>query len=205
MGLFTHTEAAIRAGETALRIIGAGFYRLGGFCYIFRRIGGTWERNSLLTDFPLPVCSSHHPDCVFTQQAFRSRWRLECVLGYGSDYRGHFPCHLPQGNHRPVTAARKVMNTVLTPLSRVNSCFSKMNSYCIMETATNDRRQSYGNQKNHQEFSLIEYCLKSQRSWQIITFRFCSIYLQYGLSSGQKENYEKAIQALEAAGYKMTE
>ena len=25
MGLFTHTEAAIRAGETALRIIGAGF------------------------------------------------------------------------------------------------------------------------------------------------------------------------------------
>lgn len=82
-------------------------YRLGGFCYIFRRIGGTWERNSLLTDFPLPVCSGHHPGCVFTQQVFRSGWRLECVLDHGSDYCDHFPCHLPQGNHRPVTAARK--------------------------------------------------------------------------------------------------
>ena len=82
-------------------------YRLGGFCYIFRRIGGTWERNSLLTDFPLPVCSGHHPGCVFTQQVFRSSWRLECVLDHGSDYCDHFPCHLPQGNHRPVTAVRK--------------------------------------------------------------------------------------------------
>ena len=70
-------------------------YRLGGFCYIFRRIGGTWERNSLLTDFPLPVCSGHHPGCVFTQQVFRSGWRLECVLDHGSDLRGHFPYHLP--------------------------------------------------------------------------------------------------------------
>lgn len=74
-------------------------YRLGGFCYIFRSIGGTWERNSLLTDFPLPVCSGHHPSCFFTQQVFRSGWRLECVLDHGSDYCDHFPCHLPQGNH----------------------------------------------------------------------------------------------------------
>ena len=28
------------------------------------------QRNSFLTDFTLPVCSGHHPDCVFTQQAF---------------------------------------------------------------------------------------------------------------------------------------
>ena len=82
-------------------------YRLRGFCYIFRRIGGTWERNALITDFTLPVCSGYHPGCFFTQQAFRSSWRLECVLDYGSDYCDHFPCHLPQGNHRPVTAARK--------------------------------------------------------------------------------------------------
>ena len=70
-------------------------YRLGGFCYIFRRIGGTWERNSFIADFPLPVCSGHHPGCVFTQQVFRSGWCLECVLDHGSDYCGHFPCHLP--------------------------------------------------------------------------------------------------------------
>lgn len=73
-------------------------YRLGGFCYLFRRIGGTWERNSLLTDFPLPVCSGHHPGCVFTQQVFRSGWRLECVLDHRNDYSNHFYLCLPQGN-----------------------------------------------------------------------------------------------------------
>ena len=82
-------------------------YRLGGFCYFFRRIGGAGERHALLTDFSLPVCSGNHPGCVFTQQVSRSGWRLECVLDHGSDYCDHFPCHLPQGNHRPVTAARK--------------------------------------------------------------------------------------------------
>ena len=70
-------------------------YRFCGFCYIFRRIGGTWKRHSFITDFPLPVCSGYHSGCVFTQQAFRSSWRLECVLDHGSDYRDHIPFHLP--------------------------------------------------------------------------------------------------------------
>ena len=42
---------------------------------------------------------------------------------------------LPQGNHRPVTAARKPCTPSLTPLRRINSCFSKMSSYRIMEKA----------------------------------------------------------------------
>ena len=82
-------------------------YRLGGFCYIFRRIGGTWERNSLLTDFPLPVCSGHHPGCVFTQQVFRSGWRLECVLDHGSDYSNHFYLYLLQGNSKASRASQR--------------------------------------------------------------------------------------------------
>ena len=78
------------------------FYRLGGFCYLFRRIGGTWKRHPFFTDFPLPVCSSYYPDCVFTQQTFRSGWRLECVLDHGGDYCDHFHLCLPQGNSKAV-------------------------------------------------------------------------------------------------------
>ena len=96
-------------------------YRLGGFCYIFRRIGGTWERNSLLTDFPLPVCSGHHPGCVFTQQVFRSGWRLECVLDHGSDLRGHFPYHLPQGDCKTCDDGPKGMNAVLLDCAGVTA------------------------------------------------------------------------------------
>ena len=107
MGLFTHTKATIQAGETALRIIGAGFIVSAVSVTSSGALEGLGKGNSLLTDFPLPVCSGHHPGCVFTQQVFRSGWRLECVLDHGSDYCDHFPCHLPQGNHRPVTAARK--------------------------------------------------------------------------------------------------
>ena len=96
-------------------------YRLGGFCYIFRRIGGTWERNSLLTDFPLPVCSGHHPGCVFTQQVFRSGWRLECVLDHGSDYSNHFYLCLLQGNiTKPAEPVNSKMNVAFPPLVKIS-------------------------------------------------------------------------------------
>ena len=74
------------------------FYCLGGFRYIFRRTGGTWKRHSFITDFTLPVCCGYHPNCVFSQQAFRSGWRLECVLDHGSDFSNHFYLCLLQGN-----------------------------------------------------------------------------------------------------------
>ena len=133
-----------------------------------------------------------------------------------------------------------------------------------METATNDRRQSYGNQKNHQEFSVCqvedysfvnldsEYnfigktdeekslvCItgdvppnviqrddgwKALRIQGILEFSLIGILSEiaavladhnipiFAVSTYntdyllvKKENYEKAIQALEAAGYKMTE
>ena len=107
IGLFTHTEATIQAGETALRIIGAGFIVSGGFCYFFRRIGGAGERHALLTDFSLPVCSGNHPGCVFTQQVSRSGWRLECVLDHGSDYCDHIHLRLPQGNSKASRASQR--------------------------------------------------------------------------------------------------
>ena len=50
----------------------------------------------------------------------------------------------------------KAMYTVLTPPRRINSCFSKMSSYHIMETVTNERRHYDGNKKIHQEFSVCQ-------------------------------------------------
>ena len=108
MGLFTQTEATIQAGETALRIIGAGFIVSAVSVTSSGALEGLGKGTpSLLISLCRYVVSGYHPGCFFTQQAFRSSWRLECVLDYGSDYCDHFPCHLPQGNHRPVTAARK--------------------------------------------------------------------------------------------------
>ena len=50
----------------------------------------------------------------------------------------------------------KAMYTVLTPPRRINSCFSKMSNYRIMETVTNERRHYDGNKKIHQEFSVCQ-------------------------------------------------
>ena len=75
-------------------------------------IKGASEKNKIEI-IPLPVCSGHHPGCVFTQQVFRSGWRLECVLGHGSDRRGHFPYHLPQGDCKTCDGGPKGMNAVL--------------------------------------------------------------------------------------------
>ncbi len=87
------------------------FYCLGGFRYIFRRAGGTWKRHSFVTDFTLPVCCGYHPNCVFTQQHFRSGWRLECVLDHGSDYSNHFYLCLLQGNiTKPAEPVNSKMN-----------------------------------------------------------------------------------------------
>ena len=93
------------------------FYCLGGFRYIFRRTGGTWKRHSFITDFTLPVCCGYHPNCVFTQQDFRSGWRLECVLDHGSDYSNHFYLCLLQGNStKPAEPANSKMNVASPPL-----------------------------------------------------------------------------------------
>ena len=108
MGLFTHTKATIQAGETALRIIGAGFI----VSAVSVTSSGALEGLGI-TDFTLPVCCGYHPNCVFTQQVFRSGWRLECVLDHGSDYCDHFPCHLPQGDRRTCDGGPKGMNAVL--------------------------------------------------------------------------------------------
>ena len=50
----------------------------------------------------------------------------------------------------------KAMYTVLTPPRLINSCFSKMSSYRIMETVTNERSHYDGNKKIHQEFSVCQ-------------------------------------------------
>ena len=75
MGLFTQTEATIQAGETALRIIGAGF--------IVSAV-------SVTSSGALEGLGKGTPSLLISLCRY--------VV---------FPCHLPQGNHRPVTAARK--------------------------------------------------------------------------------------------------
>ena len=110
MGLFTHTEATIQTGKTALRIIGAGFI-VSAVSVTSSGTGGTWKRHSFVTDFTLPVCCGYHPNCVFTQQHFRSGWRLECVLDHGSDYSNHFYLCLLQGNiTKPAEPVNSKMN-----------------------------------------------------------------------------------------------
>ena len=118
MGLFTHTEATIQAGKTALRIIGAGFIVSAVSVTSSGALEGLEERHALLADFPLPVCGGHPTSCVLAQQAFRRRRRLACVLGHRSDRRGHFPYHLPQGDCKTCDDGPKGMNAVLLDCAR---------------------------------------------------------------------------------------
>lgn len=97
MGLFTHTEATIQTGKqpcvSSAPVLSSRRFPL--------HLPAHWrdlERHSFITDFTLPVCCDYHPNCVFTQQAFRSGWRLECVLDHRNDYSNHFYLCLPQGN-----------------------------------------------------------------------------------------------------------
>ena len=113
MGLFTHTEATIQAGETALRIIGAGFIvsavsvTSSGALEGLRK--GTPSLLISLCRYVVVITTG----CVLAQQAFRRRRRLACVLGHGSDRRGHFPYHLPQGDCKTCDDGPKGMNAVL--------------------------------------------------------------------------------------------
>lgn len=82
---------------------------------------GTWKRHSFVTDFTLPVCCGYHPNCVFTQQHFRSGWRLECVLDHGSDYSNHFYLCLLQGNiTKPAEPVNSKMNVAFPPLVKIS-------------------------------------------------------------------------------------
>ena len=81
MGLFTHTEATIQTGKSALRFIGAGF---------------------IVSAVSVTSSGAQH---------FRSGWRLECVLDHGSDYSNHFYLCLLQGNiTKPAEPVNSKMN-----------------------------------------------------------------------------------------------
>ena len=75
-----------------------------------------------------------------------------------------------------------------------------------METVTNERRHYDGNKKIHQDFSLIGILSKIAAilaDHNIPIFAVSTYNTDYLLV--KKENYEKAIQSLEAAGYKIIE
>ena len=75
-----------------------------------------------------------------------------------------------------------------------------------METVTNERRHYDGNKKIHQDFSLIGILAKIAAilaDHNIPIFAVSTYNTDYLLV--KKENYEKAIQSLEAAGYKIIE
>ena len=111
-GLFTHTEATIQAGETALRIIGAGFIVSAVSVTSSGALEGLGKGTpSLLISLCRYVVVII--PTAFLLQTFRSGWRLECVLDHGSDYRDHIPFHLPQGNRKTHNGGPKAMNIVL--------------------------------------------------------------------------------------------
>ena len=111
MGLFTHTKATIQAGETALRIIGAGFIVSAVSVTSSGALEGLGKGTpSLLISLCRYVVVII--PAAFYSAGFRSGWRLECVLDHGSDLRGHFPYHLPQGDCKTCDDGPKGMNAV---------------------------------------------------------------------------------------------
>ena len=91
IGLFTHTEATIQAGETALRIIGAGFIVSAVSVTSSGALEGLGKGTPSLLISSLPVCSGNHPGCVFTQQvsqrlASESFWITEVITAIISIY-----------------------------------------------------------------------------------------------------------------------
>ena len=120
MGLFTHTEATIQTGKTALRIIGAGFI----VSAVSVTSSGALE--GLGKGIPSLLISLCRYVVViiptaFTQQHFRSGWRLECVLDHGSDYSNHFYLCLLQGNiTKPAEPVNSKMNVAFPPLVKIS-------------------------------------------------------------------------------------
>ena len=107
MGLFTHTEATIQAGETALRIIGAGFIVSAVSVTSSGALEGLRKGTSSLLISLCRYVVIILPAAFLAQQAFRCRRRLACILGHGSDRRGHFLIIYRKSIAKPVTTARK--------------------------------------------------------------------------------------------------
>ena len=107
MGLFTHTEATIQAGETALRIIGAGFIVSAVSVTSSGALEGLRKGTPSLLISLCRYVVVIIPAAFLLSRFFGAVGVWNAFLDHGSDYCDHFPCHLPQGNHRPVTAARK--------------------------------------------------------------------------------------------------
>ena len=60
IGLFTDNPETILAGQTALRIISAGF-AVSAVSVILGRIGGAWEGNPVPHHLAVPVPVHHYP------------------------------------------------------------------------------------------------------------------------------------------------
>ena len=85
MGLFTHTEATIQTGETALRIIGAGFIVSAVSVTSSGALEGLGKGASFITDFTLPVCCGYHSQLRFYSAGFSER--LASGMRFGSRKR----------------------------------------------------------------------------------------------------------------------
>ena len=107
MGLFTHTEATIQAGETALRIIGAGFIVSAVSVTSSGALEGLGKGTPSLLISLCRYVVVIIPAAFLLSKFFGAVGVWNAFWDHGSDYCDHFPCHLPQGNHRTVTAARK--------------------------------------------------------------------------------------------------
>ena len=98
MGLFTQTPETIRAGETALRVISAGFLVSAVSVASSGGAGRSGKRLALAADLALPLSCDHHSGGVPAQQTGRPGGGLERVLGGGSGHRCDCVFHLPEGS-----------------------------------------------------------------------------------------------------------
>ncbi len=56
----------------------SGIYCVGGFGYLFRNTGRTWNGNGLLMDFLIEVCGGHHSGRISFEQGMGSGWSVLC-------------------------------------------------------------------------------------------------------------------------------
>ena len=131
MGLFTHTEATIQAGETALRIIGSGFIVSAVSVTSSGALEGLGKGTPSLLISLCRYVVVIIPAAFLLSRFFRSGWRLECVFGSRKRLLRSFPLSFTARQSQARDGGPKAMNTVLTPPRRINSCFSKMSSYCM--------------------------------------------------------------------------
>ena len=116
MGLFTHTEATIQTGKTALRIIGAGFIVSAVSVTSSGALEGLGKGIPSLLISLCRYVVVIIPTAFFLSRLFGAVGVWNAFLDHGSDYSNHFYLCLLQGNStKPAEPANSKMNVASPP------------------------------------------------------------------------------------------